>query len=79
MGCSLQRHLTTEGNTYPALVNEALAVVAKTCLLDAWRSIEEVAYELGFADNTGFHRAFERWTGLTPGEFRKRARSEVAR
>jgi AraC-like DNA-binding protein len=68
---TLRRHLTAEGKSYAELVQEALASIAKTCLLDERRSIVETALELGFADNTGFHRAFKRWTGLTPTEFRR--------
>jgi AraC-like DNA-binding protein len=68
---SLRRHLTEEGKPYPRLVNEALAVLAKSHLLDERRTIAETALELGFADNTAFHRAFKRWTGLTPAEYRK--------
>lgn len=69
---SLRRHLTAEGKAYPELVNEALASIAKTCLCDERRSIWQTAVELGFSDNTSFHRAFKRWTGLTPFEYRQR-------
>jgi len=72
---SLRRHLTAEGKSYADLVNQALAFVAKTCLLDERRTILETAIELGFADNTGFHRAFKRWTGLTPAEYRRQQAS----
>jgi AraC-like DNA-binding protein len=68
---SLRRHLTAEGKTYAGLVNEALASIAKSCLRDEQRTILETGHELGFADNTGFHRAFKRWTGLTPTQYRK--------
>ena len=70
---SLRRHLTSEGKSYSKVVSDALAAIAKTCLLDERRTIMETAHELGFADNTAFHRAFKRWTGLTPLEYRKTA------
>jgi AraC-like DNA-binding protein len=34
--------------------------------------LEEIALSLGFSELSTFHRAFRRWTGLTPGEFRER-------
>ena len=68
---SLRRGLKAEGKAYGTLVNEALADVAKACLLDEERTIIETAHELGFADNTTFHRAFKRWTGLTPLQYRR--------
>ena len=68
---SLRRYLATEGHQYPKLVIKALASIAESCLLDERRTIMDTAQELGFADNTAFHRAFKRWTGLTPTEYRR--------
>jgi AraC-like DNA-binding protein len=35
------------------------------------RSVMEIAEELGFAEPSAFHRAFRKWTGRAPGQFRK--------
>ena len=43
-------------------------------LADASRAVAEIAYLLGFSEPTAFHRAFKRWTGLPPMEFRQRRR-----
>ena len=68
---SLRRGLSTEGKAYADLVKQALIYLAKNCLIEEKRSIDETAKELGFADNTSFHRAFKRWTGLTPLQYRR--------
>ena len=34
------------------------------------RSLADIAHDLGFADISPFYRAFQRWTGTTPAQWR---------
>jgi AraC-like DNA-binding protein len=70
---SLRRRLTEAGLSYRGLVQSVLERRATRLLRDMRHSIQDVAAALGFADATSFHRAFKRWTGLTPLEFRETA------
>jgi AraC-like DNA-binding protein len=70
---SLRRRLTEAGLSYRALVRSVLERRATELLRDQRRSLQETAVALGFADATAFHRAFKRWTGTTPHEFREAA------
>jgi AraC-like DNA-binding protein len=69
---SLRRRLTEEGVSYKAIVNEAFSTAATWLLADSKRTIQETAHALGFSDPTAFHRAFKRWTGMTPKQFREK-------
>jgi AraC-like DNA-binding protein len=67
---SLRRRLEDEGSTYSQLVEEAKLDLSRELLADHARPIKQVAGALGFADVRSFHRAFKRWTGLTPVAYR---------
>jgi AraC-like DNA-binding protein len=68
---SLRRHLTADGTSYREAVRLALEASAGHMLRDPARTIKETSVALGFADTAAFHRAFKRWTGMTPGEYRR--------
>ncbi len=72
---SLQRHLRELGSTFNALLDEVRTSAARLYLDQPDMALAEIAYLLGFADQSAFHRAFKRWTGRTPRE----ARSPPAR
>jgi AraC-like DNA-binding protein len=67
---SLRRRLAAESTSYRDVVRAILETHADHMLRDPKQSIQETAYALGFADAASFHRAFKRWTGLTPKEYR---------
>jgi AraC-like DNA-binding protein len=67
---SLRRRLAEETLTYAEVVEQALAEAARRLLEDPQVTIQDVADRLGFSEASAFHRAFKRWTGLTPRQFR---------
>jgi AraC-like DNA-binding protein len=67
---SLRRRLMAEGAVYKDLVDQILMREAKRMLESPQVSIQETAYAIGFGTPASFHRAFKRWTGMTPKEYR---------
>ncbi|MGA9526240.1 MAG: AraC family transcriptional regulator ligand-binding domain-containing protein, partial [Myxococcaceae bacterium] len=72
---TLQRRLQEAGTSHQALVDEVRRTIAERHLGEGTTSIAELAFLLGFSEPSAFHRAFRRWTGLTPAEYRRRAAS----
>jgi len=70
---TLQRRLEEVDTRYQDVVEDVRASAARSLLRDRGRSIIDVAFELGYADLKGFYRAFKRWTGSTPAEWRATA------
>ena len=68
---TLQGKLKDEGTSFRKLQEEVRKQLAIGYLKDGNDSICEIALLLGFADQSAFHHAFKRWTGRTPGEYRK--------
>jgi AraC-like DNA-binding protein len=67
---SLQRRLAEHGSRYGELLGHTRETLAKQYLADGRHSISEIAYLLGFGDASSFTRAFKRWTGRAPSQFR---------
>ena len=70
---TLQRKLDAAGTTFRDVCDSARSDLAQGYLTDPSVSIAEVAFLLGFSDQTSFHRAFRRWTGAAPGVWRSQA------
>jgi AraC-like DNA-binding protein len=68
---SLQRQLAAEGSSYKEALDAVREDLARTYLATDGPSLAEVAYLLGYSDPSAFHRAFRRWTGVTPLEYRR--------
>jgi len=68
-GRSLQRRLKDEGTSFQALRDETRQTLADR-YFEQGLSIAEVSFLLGFSEPSAFFRAFKRWTGLTPIEWR---------
>jgi AraC-like DNA-binding protein len=68
---TLQRRLRVLGATYADVVQQARCAAAREMLQEQQRRIGEVARRLGYSDTAHFSRAFHRWTGVTPREFRR--------
>lgn len=68
---TLQRRLTERGVDYSALVEGSRFDIATQLLKDQRCKLIDIAYDLGYADAASFTRAFRRWTGVTPSEYRR--------
>ena len=67
---SLQRKLADEGSSYTQLLTETRQGLARSYLADPRSSVSEIAYLLGFSDTSSFTRAFKRWEGVSPSDYR---------
>lgn len=71
---TLQRRLNEVGLSYSDLRSRCRQRLAEQGLREAGADVEALSEQLGFSDRHSFTRAFKRWTGLTPSEWRRRER-----
>tara|TARA_R110001592_G_scaffold363392_1_gene687147 strand:- start:73614 stop:74657 length:1044 start_codon:yes stop_codon:yes gene_type:complete len=68
---TLARRLEAENNSFRELKDQLLMSLATDYLRDTTFSVEAVAVMLNYHDSSSFRRAFKRWTGITPQQFRQ--------
>jgi AraC-like DNA-binding protein len=73
---SLRRHLEDEGASFRELTQAALHDAACSMLRNPAITLQSIAHALGFSDSSAFHRAFRRWSALTPAEYRSKFLSD---
>lgn len=67
---TLRRQLLEEGTSYQRLKDECKRATAVRYLASTDLTFVEVSQLLGFDEISAFYRAFRRWTGVTPSEYR---------
>lgn len=68
---TLQRRLQAEGISYQRLKDNLRRDMAINLLCQFNMAVTEVATLIGFQESSAFHRAFKKWTGVSPGAYRR--------
>jgi AraC-like DNA-binding protein len=74
---TLQARLKEESTTYQAILDSVRRQLATAYLEDDTVSLAEIAFLLGYADQSAFNHAFRKWTGDSPLSFRERQRAKT--
>lgn len=67
---TLRRRLEDEGQSYQTIKDQVRRDMAIDELCHTTKNIAEIAAALGFTEPSAFHRAFKKWAGASPGEYR---------
>ena len=74
---TLQRQLEQQGTSFDSVVEELRRTHALKSIGETQQSVVRVASGLGYADASSFRRAFRRWTGVSPAQYRAAVRTPV--
>ena len=72
---TLQRGLAEFGTTYQKVLDRVRCEAAAGYIRRSELSAGQVGYLLGYSEPAAFHRAFKRWHGVTPAEYRRKLRA----
>jgi AraC-like DNA-binding protein len=70
---TLQRHLAAHATSFTVLLDEQRRALAPEMLAEPGANVEQVGFRLGYSEPTAFIRAFKKWYGTTPGNYRRGA------
>lgn len=71
---TLRRRMQEEGQGFQSLKDDLRRDAAIEYLARPDMTLLDIADQLGFSEASTFHRAFKKWTGVAPGEYRQRHR-----
>ncbi len=67
---NLQRKLHDQGTSFKEILENTRKKLTLNYIAQKDLSLSEISYLVGFSSTSNFNRAFKRWTGKTPGEYR---------
>jgi AraC-like DNA-binding protein len=73
---TLQNRLENEGVVFSDLLTGIRQRLAKQYLREDY-TVEQITYLLGFSEPSAFRKAFKKWMGVTPREFRQGAITQI--
>ncbi|WP_339488625.1 AraC family transcriptional regulator [Pseudomonas sp. EL_65y_Pfl2_R95] len=74
---SLQRHLAEQGTSFQALLDDTRQSMTLRYLEESEMSLMQLTEVLGYANQSAFSRAFQRWFGISPREWLKQQDAQV--
>lgn len=74
---TLRRQLQSRGTRFQALLDEVRRTQACEWLMRTEQSVDDIAHRLGYSDASNFGRAFRRWLGCSPSQWREQQRTDT--
>lgn len=68
---SLQRKLQQHGTTFRLVLDSVRQMIALQYIKDPENRMSDIAFLIGFSEQSAFSRAFKKWTGISPLKFRE--------